>query len=213
MPSFACYIRVSDDKLKTDGSRRQDIDRQKRTLQPVIEQFKETHPDWKFSEWFSDDAKSAWTDDVNARPAFARMMNEIRANRLQWIFLEDLTRFSRNMGQGLVWLAECGKKNCTVTSLHAGDHEVTSLEGWTKNAIILMLAEMESRTRSLKVTSGMQDRADNPSAVCGSCNVVHNGRHPNTCQCTVTKGCRTRRERGGLVSVTNSVSVVEARQS
>lgn len=194
MPNFCGYVRVSDDKLKDDGSRRQDIDRQKKLLEPRVREFQESHPDWKFEGWFSDDAKSAWTDDLNARPEFARMMNMVKANRMQQIFLEELTRFSRNLGQGMIWLSDCGKKNCNVTSIHHGEHEITSLEGFTKNAVLLMLADIESRSRSLKVKSGMNDREDKESAKCGSCNVVHMGRHPQSCLCTVTKACRERRE-------------------
>jgi len=165
MPAYCGYIRVSDDKLKTDGSRRQDIERQKEVLQPLMDEFKANNPEYEFAGWFSDDGKSAWTDDLNSRPAFAKMTNLVRANRLHWVFLEDLTRFSRNLGQGLVWLQEYAKKGCTVTSLHFGEHEVTSIKGWFLCNQLLMMAELESRLRSEKVTSGMINRLNKETGV------------------------------------------------
>jgi len=203
MPKVAIYARVSDSKNKEDGERRQEVERQVELLKPHIAEWLENHPDWKDGGVFIDDGKSAFTEDFNSRPNWVKLTGEIRANRIQRVYVEDLTRWSRNIGVGLISLSECGNNGCSVVSVHSGEIDITSVQGWTKNAMLLFLAELESRIQSEKVKSGMNRRKQKESAICGSCNLVHNGRHPQTCLCTVTKACRERREfekRFGLIT-------------
>ncbi len=171
------YIRVSDQKLKTDGARRQDIDRQK---QKIIQFCKSM--EWSEPEFYSDDGISAYKEDYNSRPQFCKMLREVRANRVQRIIVEDLTRWSRRIEDGLKTMREVSK-NCTVTSMAEGESHVTTPQGWFKVAVAFLMAEWNSKCLSYKVSSGMKKRFNDKKNICESCGVVHLGRHPRTCEC------------------------------
>lgn len=149
--SIAIYARVSDDKKKGDGDRRQDITRQTELIKEHlkfkgIEQFKV----------YADDGKSAFTDDINQRPAFKQLLNDCRRHFIKEIYIEDLTRFSRNLPLGLQWLKELGELGVQIISLKEGELEVTSSKGWMQSTMLLMFSEWDSRIKSEKVKSGMQ---------------------------------------------------------
>ncbi len=190
MPSkIVGYVRVSDAKLKDDLSRRQDINRQKEKIIKFCESM-----GWEAPEFYSDDALSAFKDDYNSRPAFVRMLNEIRARRIKRVVLEDLTRWSRRIEDGLRTVRESTEAGCTITSMGEGEVNVTSPEAWFKTAVAFLLAEWASKSQSFKVASGMQRRLENPEAVCKSCNVVHLGRHPASCECRMCHKKRAGKE-------------------
>ena len=175
------YIRVSDQKLKTDGERRQDINRQKEKIIRFSESM-----DWGTPEFFSDDGKSAYKEDYNSRPMFCKMLREIRANRVKRVIVEDLTRWSRRIEDGLKTMWEVSEK-CTVTSMAEGELDITIPEGWFKVAIAFLLAEWNSKCMSSKIQSGMLRRLENKDNVCKSCGIIHLGRHPQTCECKLCK--------------------------
>jgi len=174
--TVGAYIRVSDNKFKLDGDRRQDINRQK----DKITKFSESMG-WETPVFFIDDGISAFKEDYNSRPEFCRMLREVKANRIQRIIVEDLTRWSRRIEDGLRTLTEVTKK-CKVTSMHEGEIEITIPDGWFKTAIGLLMAEWSSKVASYKVQSGMQRRLENPKAKCKVCGKVHLGRIPNSCK-------------------------------
>lgn len=180
------YVRVSDQKLKTDGDRRQDIDRQKNKIIKFCESM-----EWGTPEFYSDDGISAFKEDYNSRPSFCKMLREVRANRIQRIIVEDLTRWSRRIEDGLKTMREVSDK-CTVTSMAEGEVYTTSPEGWFKCALAFLMAEWSSKSLSYKVSSGMMKRLEDKSKICKSCGIVHLGRHPKTCEC---KSCVSRKGR------------------
>jgi len=175
------YVRVSDQKLKTDGERRQDVDRQKEKITKFCDSM-----DWGTPEFYSDDGMSAFKEDYNSRPAFCKMLREVRANRIQRIVVEDLTRWSRRIEDGLKTMREVSKK-CTVTSMAEGEVDITLPEGWFKCAISFLLAEWSSKSTSYKVSSGMARRLKDPKAICKVCGKVHLGRLPNKCKEELSK--------------------------
>jgi DNA invertase Pin-like site-specific DNA recombinase len=193
MEKIAGYIRVSDQKLKTDGERRQDVNRQKEKITKFSESM-----GWGIPTFYCDNGISAYKEDYNSRPDFLKMIREIRAHRVQRVIIEDLTRWSRRIEDGLKTMKEASEAGCTVTSMSEGNADVTYPEGWFKTAIAFLLAEWASRISSSKVTSGMLKRLDNPKAICKSCSelqgktIVHLGRHPAVCMC---KQCKTRKGR------------------
>jgi site-specific DNA recombinase len=146
----AIYCRVSDDKKKQDGERRQDIERQVILLGNPL---REKGVDFLV---YKDDGKSAFTDDINQRPAFKQLLNDCRRNFIQVIYIEDMTRFSRNLSLGLQWLRELSDLNVQLISIRDGEIEVTSAKGWMQSTLLLMFAEWDSRIKSEKVKSGMQ---------------------------------------------------------
>ena len=182
----AGYVRVSDQKLKTDGDRRQDIQRQIDKINKFCEL-----SNWNAPVIYSDDGISAFKEDYNSRPQFCKMLREVRANRIQRIVVEDLTRWSRRIEDGLKTMREVSEK-CTVTSMAEGEVYDTTPEGWFKVAIAFLMAEWNSKCLSYKVSSGMMKRLDDKSKICESCGVVHLGRHPKTCDC---KMCRKKKGR------------------
>lgn len=148
---IAIYCRVSDDKRKNDGERRQDIERQAQLIGEHLER-----KGVKEYDTYRDDGKSAFTDDLNQRPDFKRLLNDCRRHYIKEIYLEDMSRFSRNLSLGLQWLKELGELGVQVISLKEGELEVTSSRGWMQSTMLLMFAEWDSRVKSEKVRSGMQ---------------------------------------------------------
>ena len=147
----AIYARVSDDKKKDDGTRRQDVQRQvDKIISFLANRGIVEHSIYK------DDGKSAYTEDFNQRVDFKRLLNDCRRGWIREIYVEDMTRFSRNLVLGLQWLKELSELKVNVISLSEGEIEVTSSGGWMKTAIFLMMAEWSSRIQSEKVRSGMK---------------------------------------------------------
>lgn len=182
------YIRVSDQKLKTDGDRRQDVNRQKDKIKAFCKAM-----GWQEPLFYCDDGLSAFKEDYNSRPEFCKMLREVKANRIQRIIVEDLTRWSRRIEDGLKTLKEVAEK-CTVTSMAEGEVYITEPEGWFKCSIAFLLAEWSSRITAYKVKSGMDKRKVDIEKVCKSCGVVHLGRHPSTCDCKICHKKRVGKE-------------------
>jgi DNA invertase Pin-like site-specific DNA recombinase len=174
---IAGYIRVSDQKLKTDGDRRQDVDRQREKIKGFCKVM-----NWEDPIFFCDDGISAFKEDYNSRPEFCRMLREIRANRIQRVIVEDLTRWSRRIEDGLKTMREASEK-ATITSMAEGEVNITLPDGWFKTAVSFLLAEWSSKSTSYKVISGMKRRLEKKENICPSCNIIHLGRHPRTCKC------------------------------
>lgn len=148
------YARISDTKKKNNSDeRRQDVFRQIEMGKAFWEGrgIKEDK-----IEIYMDDGKSAFTEDLNQREGFKRLLNDCRRNHMREIWIEDMTRFSRNLSMGLHWLKELSDLNCNIISSHEGEIEVTSSGGWMKSVIFLMFAEWDSRIKSEKVKIGMQ---------------------------------------------------------
>ena len=181
----AVYVRVSDGKLTDTGERRQDIKRQIERLRPYA---------GKSAAIYADDDKSAYKEDYSSRPEFCRLLREIRANRVDKVYLESLDRWSRRVVDGILTLTEAAEHGCTITSIAENEIDITSAEGWFRTNIALMMAEWASRQKSELVKSAMQRRANDKRKMCRSCGIVHLGRHPLTCECG---RCRGKKGRSG----------------
>jgi site-specific DNA recombinase len=149
----AIYCRVSDVKKKEDGERRQDIGRQVEMLTKYYLGKGIAKEDIAV---YQDDGKSAYTDDLNQRPDFKRLLNDCRRYYVKEFAIEDMTRFSRNLSMGLSWIKELGQLNVNIISMREGEIDCTSSAGWMKSAITLLFAEWDSRIKSEKVQSGMR---------------------------------------------------------
>lgn len=145
------YERVSDNKKKSDGDRRQDVDRQHTIIKEYYNRMGIT--DFKR---YVDDGKSAYTEDLNQRPSFKQLLNDCRRYHVKRIVIEDMTRFSRNLSMGLQWLKELGELGVEIVSLKEGELEVTSSKGWMQSTMLLMFSEWDSKIKSEKVKSGMK---------------------------------------------------------
>lgn len=148
---IAIYARVSDDKKKKDGERRQDVQRQINLLMDYCKR-----AGYADIEKYIDDGKSAFTEDWNSRPEFKKLFNDCRRHFIEKVIIEDMTRFSRRIDLGLPLIRELGKLNVHLISLKEGEIEVTSAKGWMQSSMLLMFAEWDSRIRAEKIRSGMQ---------------------------------------------------------
>lgn len=146
----AIYARVSDVKLKEDGERRQDVNRQIDKLTEFA-----NRAGWEITKIYKDDGKSAYKDDYSSRPAFSQMMRDIKAHYVKRVLVEDMTRWFRRLEEGLRTLRKASDFNCTVTSTQEGEIDVTTTEGWMKASMCLLFAEWASRSMAEKVKSGM----------------------------------------------------------
>lgn len=184
----AIYARVSDEKLREDGLRVQDVERQVARLLTFQSAMGE------IPEVFADDGVSAFKEDFNSRPDFLRLLREIRANRVHKVYVESLDRISRRVVDGLQILQEIARHNCTVVSIAEGEIDITTSKGWLSSGIFLLMAEWSSRDKADKVRSGMDRARNDKRKICRSCGVVHLGRHPKACECL-----KCRRKKGGGV--------------
>lgn len=151
MSKIAIYARVSDDKITEDGTRRQDVNRQIGKIQEWLKK-----GDWGSDiRIYSDDGKSAFKEDYSSRPAFCELMKDIKSRQISRVFVEDLTRWSRRLEDGLRTMRIASENGCTITSLAEGEVDVTSPEGWFKQAIAFLFAEWSARAQGWKVRSGM----------------------------------------------------------
>lgn len=157
MTRVALYARVSDDKKKQDGGREQDVYRQVTLLKEFITRTYENEKELTIAVYV-DDGKSAYTEDWNSRPQFKKLIDDCRRHNITHIYVEDMTRFSRNVLTGLQLLKELGDIKVQVISLREGEFEVTSAKGWMQSLMLLMFAEWDSRIKSEKVKSGMQKK-------------------------------------------------------
>ena len=192
------YIRVSGQKIKTDGWRRQDVDRQRDKITKFSEGM-----GWGIPEFYSDDGISAYKDDYSSRPAFCKMLREIRARRIKRVIIEDLTRWSRRISDGLKTIKEASDSSCTVTSMAEGELDTTIPDAWFRCALGFMMAEWSSKSQSFKVEGGMLRRLEDKRNICSSCGVVHLGRHPKSCGC---KQCMRRKSETNKQGGTSSQS-------
>ncbi|KKL90074.1 hypothetical protein LCGC14_1908270 [marine sediment metagenome] len=147
----AIYVRVSGTKKKLDGERRQDVNRQIEVIEKYLK--RAGIKEWKV---YCDDGKSAFTEDLNQRPAFKQLLNDCLRHYINEIYIEDITRFSRNLTIGIKWLKKLSDLNVNIISLKEGQLDYTSSKGWLQSNIFLLFAEWESRIRSEKVKSGME---------------------------------------------------------
>lgn len=170
----AIYARVSDDKRTDEGARRQDVQRQVDRLLPHA---------GKQALLFIDDSLSAYKDDYQSRPAFCKLLREVRAHRVQRVYVESLDRWARRIEDGLVTMRQVSESGCTVTSIAEGECDITTPEGWFKVGVSFLLAEWASRNQSHKIKQAMERRRNDKRKECRSCGVVHLGRHPMTCEC------------------------------
>jgi len=162
----AIYCRVSDDKKQSDGEFKQDVQRQVELLSNPLKD--------KGIEYvaYIDEGKSAFTEDINQRPAFKQLLNDCRRNFIKTIYIEDLTRFSRNLSLGLQWLKELGQLGVQLISIREGEIEETSTKGFMTSGILMLIAEWDSRVKSEKIKSGMA-KAKREGKVVGGRRLTH----------------------------------------
>ncbi len=148
------YLRVSTEEqaLVQEGS----LDSQRHRLTSFVEIKNAQEPGWgKINEFYIDEGISA---KDTRRPAFQRMLSDIRKGKINFILVTDLARLSRNLLDFCVLqndLVKCGAKFLSMkeqfdTSTAAGEMMILN---------IMNLAQFERKQTSERVTMNFHSRA------------------------------------------------------
>ena len=152
--NIALYLRVSTDEqaLRHEGS----LDSQKHRLSAFIEVKNVQQPNWgKVVETYVDDGISA--KDTN-RPAFQRMMKDLRKGRINLILVTDLSRLSRNIMDFCVLLEELRTYKAQFLSIKE-QFDTTTAAGEMMVFNMINLAQFERKQTSERVTLNFHARA------------------------------------------------------
>lgn len=154
---IAIYARVSDVKLKEDGERRQDVNRQ-------IERIK----DWMVKqnipidnlELYVDDGYSAYSlpkikGDYD-RPAFKKLMRDINSYLIKEVYIESMDRWTRRLIEGLETIEIANKNGTKIISVSQEEINILEPSGWFRCATLLLMIEHQARMQGWQIKSGMQ---------------------------------------------------------
>jgi site-specific DNA recombinase len=151
---IAIYLRVSTDEqaVRHEGS----LDSQKHRLNAFIDVKNIQQSDWgKVVDTYIDDGISA--KDTN-RPAFQRMMKDLRKGRINLILVTDLSRLSRNIMDFCVLLEELRKYKAQFLSIKE-QFDTTTAAGEMMVFNMINLAQFERKQTSERVTLNFHARA------------------------------------------------------
>lgn len=145
-----CYARLS---VEDSGRPGADTIQMQETL---LREFVESQPDMRFYDMYSDNGKTGTNFD---RPAFERMMNDVREGKIDCIVVKDLSRFGRNYKEtgnylfrvfpflGVRFVAVNDNFD-TLTAARDGDYYTVPLKN--------LLNDVYSRDLSRKSSSALQ---------------------------------------------------------
>lgn len=148
------YLRVSTDEqaLRADGS----LENQKHRLLAEVKRKNEEEPGWgKVVETYTDDGFSA--KDTN-RPAYQRMMKDIRAGRIDLILVAEFSRMSRNMLDFCKAMEELKRVGASILSIKEKFDTSTSV-GHMMVMNMVNLAQFEREQVAERVTLNFHARA------------------------------------------------------
>ncbi len=144
----AVYHRVSSEEQVEGYS----LDAQQRATQAYCE----AH-DWEVVREYRDEGKSAWTDDLAKRPAFARMIADAEAGRLDVVVVHKLDRFSRNLMVTLETLHRLKASGVGFVSI-SESMDFTNPIGQVVLATLAAFAEYYSANLSAETKKGKAER-------------------------------------------------------
>ena len=153
--NIGLYLRVSTDEqaLRQEGS----LDSQKHRLQAYVDIKNVQDASWgKVVDIYTDDGISA--KDTN-RPAFQRMMKDLRKGRINLILVTDLSRLSRNIKDFCVLLEDLKKSNAQFLSIKE-QFDTTTAAGEMMVFNMINLAQFERKQTSERVSLNFHARAD-----------------------------------------------------
>ena len=148
------YIRVSTDEaaLRHEGS----LDNQRHRLVAFVDMKNMHEAGWgKVVEAYIDDGYSA--KDTN-RPAFQRMMRDVRKGKINMIFVTDLSRLSRSIKDFCFLLDDLKKASARFLSIKE-QFDTTTAAGEMMIFNLINLAQFERKQTSERVTANFHARA------------------------------------------------------
>ncbi|MGB8645632.1 MAG: recombinase family protein [Anaerolineae bacterium] len=108
---------------------------------------------------FVDRGKSAWTEDLDKRPAFKEMLDQARVGELEGLAVTHLDRFSRKLIVTLQVLGEMGQRGVGFISLENAAFDFSRPADRLLLAVMGAFAEYYSAELSRKIRRGMAQRA------------------------------------------------------
>lgn len=148
------YLRVSTDEqaLRHEGS----IENQRHRLVAFVDMRNMHEAGWgRVVETYVDDGYSA--KDTN-RPAFQRMMRDVRKGKINMIFVTDLSRLSRNIKDFCVLLEDLQKFKARFLSIKE-QFDTTTAAGEMMIFNLMNLAQFERKQTSERVSLNFHARA------------------------------------------------------
>lgn len=151
---IAVYLRVSTEEqaLVQEGS----LDSQRHRLSSFVEIKNAQEPGWgKINEFYIDEGISA---KDTRRPAFQRMMSDIRKGKINFILVTDLARLSRNLLDFCVLQNDLVKYGAKFLSMKE-QFDTSTAAGEMMILNIMNLAQFERKQTSERVTMNFHSRA------------------------------------------------------
>lgn len=147
---WGLYVRVSTEEQAEEG---QSIDAQRRALHAWAK-------DNGFAaRTFEDKGKSAYTENLDKRPAFKQMLEAARSGELAGVAVTHIDRFSRKLIVLLSTLGEFGQLDMGFVSLENSSFDFSRATDRLQLVVLGGFAEYYSAELSRKVKRGMFERA------------------------------------------------------
>jgi len=145
----AAYVRVSSDQQADNLS----IPTQIRLIGEYA-----ARQGWPEPTLYEDRGKSAFNDDLAARPAFARLIADAEAGQFSHLLITDLDRLARNTSLALIVADRLSKAGCQIVSLNQGG-DFRTPDGRLLYTLSSGFAEFASAQISRKTRAGLAEIA------------------------------------------------------
>ena len=145
----ALYARVSSEEQVEGYS----IDAQRRAFQMLVDSKK----DWTVYREYIDEGKSARSDDINKRPYFKEMINDVISKKFDVLVVHKLDRFARNLLTTLESLRKLKQAGVDFVSINE-NVDLTSPMGKVQLALLGSFAEYFSDNLSQETKKGWAER-------------------------------------------------------
>ncbi len=109
---------------------------------------------WATPILYEDAGKSAFSDDLAARPAFARLIADAETGQFSHLLITDLDRLARNTSLALIVADRLSKAGCQIVSLNQGS-DFRTPDGRLLYTLSSGFAEFASAQISRKTRAGL----------------------------------------------------------
>lgn len=147
---WGIYARVSTEEQASEGL----------SLDAQLSQLRDYFAQRRIAvQQYVDAGKSAWTENLDRRPAFKSMMDDIRAGEIGGVGVTHLDRFSRKLIVTLKALGELGERGAGFVSLENSSFDFSKPADRLLLVVLGAFAEYYSAELSRKIRRGLLKRA------------------------------------------------------
>jgi DNA invertase Pin-like site-specific DNA recombinase len=151
MPRVVTYCRVSsDEQAQKDLS----IPAQRKAMQRWIAD----REDLELAEQFVDEGESAYTS-ADKRPGFCRMIAYCRKNKIDFILVHKLDRFSRNREESILFKSLLRRHGVTVKSI-TENFDPDTPQGFLYEGMVEVINQFYSMNLATETMKGMKENAE-----------------------------------------------------